>query len=194
MRLMLVITRRLEHQEKPIWKLHHEFSARFRCVPRQNAWSGLIPSEYTFMVEYDSSLNYDCRCQCIQVHYPRQGEVFKSEVQNMQRKIPLLVPNFLLFRDEDMHDANDLESIDNDYYSSDTEDAAMNYYNDYDDDAVDTSTKLMILKGSSIAVLRSVNKVHDAWFADEDRIREAFGLLYKPIIKHADARELKSYL
>ncbi|RYR25723.1 hypothetical protein Ahy_B02g059705 isoform C [Arachis hypogaea] len=48
-------------QEKPIWKLHHEFSARFRSVPRRNAWSGLIPSEYTFMVEYDSSLNYDCR-------------------------------------------------------------------------------------------------------------------------------------
>ncbi|RYR42538.1 hypothetical protein Ahy_A08g039008 [Arachis hypogaea] len=48
-------------QEKPIWKLHHEFSARFRSVPRQNAWSGLIPSEYTFMVEYDSSLNYDRR-------------------------------------------------------------------------------------------------------------------------------------
>ncbi|RYR69649.1 hypothetical protein Ahy_A03g016205 [Arachis hypogaea] len=48
-------------QEKPIWKLHHEFSARFRSVPRRNSWSGLIPSEYTFMVEYDSSLNYDCR-------------------------------------------------------------------------------------------------------------------------------------
>ncbi|RYQ82768.1 hypothetical protein Ahy_B10g101334 [Arachis hypogaea] len=48
-------------QEKPIWKVHHEFSARFRSVPRRNSWSGLIPSEYTFMVEYDSSLNYDCR-------------------------------------------------------------------------------------------------------------------------------------
>ncbi|RYR44853.1 hypothetical protein Ahy_A08g041130 [Arachis hypogaea] len=48
-------------QEKPIGKLHHEFSARFRSVPRRNSWSGLIPSEYTFMVEYDSSLNYDCR-------------------------------------------------------------------------------------------------------------------------------------
>ncbi|RYR65700.1 hypothetical protein Ahy_A03g011629 [Arachis hypogaea] len=38
-----------------------EMQARFRSVPRRNAWSGLIPSEYTFMVEYDSSLNYDCR-------------------------------------------------------------------------------------------------------------------------------------
>ncbi|QHO24915.1 Retrovirus-related Pol polyprotein [Arachis hypogaea] len=36
-------------------------TARFRSVPRRNAWSGLISSEYTFMVEYDSSLNYDCR-------------------------------------------------------------------------------------------------------------------------------------
>ncbi|RYR15399.1 hypothetical protein Ahy_B04g072143 [Arachis hypogaea] len=33
-------------QEKPIWKLHHEFSARFRSVPRRNAWSGLIPSRW----------------------------------------------------------------------------------------------------------------------------------------------------
>ncbi|RYR58045.1 hypothetical protein Ahy_A05g023713 [Arachis hypogaea] len=31
-------------QEKPIWKLHHEFSARFRSVPRRNSWSGLIPN------------------------------------------------------------------------------------------------------------------------------------------------------
>ncbi|RYR54084.1 hypothetical protein Ahy_A06g029349 [Arachis hypogaea] len=34
-------------QEKPIWKLHHEFSARFRSVPRRNAWSGLIPSVFS---------------------------------------------------------------------------------------------------------------------------------------------------
>ncbi|QHN83844.1 Syntaxin [Arachis hypogaea] len=40
----------------------HTGIARFRSVPRRNSWSGLIPSEYTFMVEYDSSLNYDCRC------------------------------------------------------------------------------------------------------------------------------------
>ncbi|RYR58163.1 hypothetical protein Ahy_A05g023832 [Arachis hypogaea] len=33
-------------QEKPIWKLHHEFSARFRSVPRRNSWSGLIPSRW----------------------------------------------------------------------------------------------------------------------------------------------------
>ncbi|QHO56937.1 uncharacterized protein DS421_3g78060 [Arachis hypogaea] len=38
-----------------------EMQARFRSIPRRNAWSGLIPSEYTFMEEYDSSLNYDCR-------------------------------------------------------------------------------------------------------------------------------------
>ncbi|RYQ93579.1 hypothetical protein Ahy_B09g099841 [Arachis hypogaea] len=57
-------------QEKPIWKLHHEFSARFRSVPRRNSWSGLIPSEYTFMVEYDSSLNYDCRYRQWQQRIP----------------------------------------------------------------------------------------------------------------------------
>ncbi|RYR31897.1 hypothetical protein Ahy_B01g056837 [Arachis hypogaea] len=39
--------------------------------------------------------------------------------------------------DEDMHDTNDLESLDDDYYSGGPEDAAMNYYSDYDQDADD---------------------------------------------------------
>ncbi|KAL1324006.1 hypothetical protein HN51_034203 [Arachis hypogaea] len=134
--------------------------------------------------------------------------------------------------EEDMHDANDLESLDDDYYSGGTEDAAMNYYSDYDDDAddyfdeADDSERLesrrpeqnfTILKESDIQqrqeeditrvatvlsisrvdasiLLRhynwSVSKVHDAWFAEEDRVRKAVGLLDKPIIEHADAREL----
>lgn len=38
-----------------------------------------------------------------------------------------------------MHDANDVESLedDDDFYSGDTEDASMDYYSDYDDDAGD---------------------------------------------------------
>ncbi|QHN87133.1 putative E3 ubiquitin-protein ligase [Arachis hypogaea] len=134
--------------------------------------------------------------------------------------------------DKDMHDANDLESLDNNYYRGGTEDAAMNYYSDYNDDADDyfdeaddlerlesrrpeqnftilkeldiqqrqeeditrVATVLSISKVDANKLLHhynwSVSKVHDAWFADEDRIREAFGLMYKPIIEHVDAREL----
>ncbi|RYR04180.1 hypothetical protein Ahy_B06g083779 [Arachis hypogaea] len=68
-------------QEKPIWKLHHEFSARFRSVPRRNAWSGLIPSEYTFMVEYDSSLNYDCRPTLLRIANGVGGLGYKYEAK-----------------------------------------------------------------------------------------------------------------
>ena len=35
-----------------------------------------------------------------------------------------------------MHDANDVESLD-DFYSGETEDAPLDYYSDYDDDADD---------------------------------------------------------
>lgn len=40
--------------------------------------------------------------------------------------------------EDDMHDANDMESLDDDdFYSGDTDDAALDYYSDYDDDAGD---------------------------------------------------------
>ncbi|KAJ7947509.1 RBR-type E3 ubiquitin transferase [Quillaja saponaria] len=39
--------------------------------------------------------------------------------------------------EEDMHDANDIESLDDDFYSGETEDAPMGFYSDYDDDADD---------------------------------------------------------
>lgn len=39
--------------------------------------------------------------------------------------------------EDDMHDANDLDSLDDDFYSGETEDAPMDYYTDYDDDADD---------------------------------------------------------
>ena len=38
--------------------------------------------------------------------------------------------------EDDMHDANDIESLD-DFYSGETEDAPLDYYSDYDDDADD---------------------------------------------------------
>jgi hypothetical protein len=38
--------------------------------------------------------------------------------------------------EDDMHDANDMESLDDDddFYSGDTDGAGMDYYSDYDDD------------------------------------------------------------
>jgi ariadne-1 len=36
--------------------------------------------------------------------------------------------------EDDMHDANDIESLDDDFYSGETEDVPMDYGSDYDDD------------------------------------------------------------
>jgi hypothetical protein len=37
---------------------------------------------------------------------------------------------------------------------------------------------------------RSVSKVHDAWFADEDRVRKTVGLLEEQVFQFANAREV----
>jgi hypothetical protein len=36
--------------------------------------------------------------------------------------------------EDDMHDANDIESLDDDFYSGETEDVPMDFCSDYDDD------------------------------------------------------------
>ncbi|XP_061374632.1 probable E3 ubiquitin-protein ligase ARI7 isoform X2 [Gastrolobium bilobum] len=131
--------------------------------------------------------------------------------------------------EDDMHDANDIESLDDDFYSGETEDAPIDYYSDYDDDADDyfedadrvesrrpeqnftilkesdirlrqeeditrVATVLSISRVSASILLRhynwSVSKVHDAWFADEDGVRKAVGLLETPVVQHSNAREL----
>lgn len=33
--------------------------------------------------------------------------------------------------------------------------------------------------------------MHDTWFADEERVRKAVGLLEKPIVQHPNAREVR---
>lgn len=38
---------------------------------------------------------------------------------------------------------------------------------------------------------RSVSNVHDAWFADEDRVRKTVGLLERPVVQFPDAREVR---
>ncbi|KAF7823973.1 putative E3 ubiquitin-protein ligase ARI7 [Senna tora] len=134
--------------------------------------------------------------------------------------------------EDDMHDANDVESLDDDFYNGETEDAPMDYYSDYDDKADDyfddvddsdrivsrrpeqnfiiltepdirqrqedditrVSTVLSISRVAASILLRhynwSVSNVHDAWFADEDRVRKAVGLLDKPVVQFPNAREL----
>ncbi|XP_042489828.1 probable E3 ubiquitin-protein ligase ARI8 [Macadamia integrifolia] len=120
--------------------------------------------------------------------------------------------------EDDMHDANDAESLD-DFYSGETAMASDDDDGDYDfndtDDSDDStlhrqqqnytilseadirqrqdeditmiSTVLSISRVSASILLRhynwSVSKVHDAWFADEEKVRKAVGLLEKPVVQ-----------
>lgn len=39
---------------------------------------------------------------------------------------------------------------------------------------------------------RNVGKVHDEWFADEDKVRRVVGLLEKPVVKFPNGEEVSS--
>ncbi|XP_021734337.1 probable E3 ubiquitin-protein ligase ARI8 isoform X2 [Chenopodium quinoa] len=131
--------------------------------------------------------------------------------------------------EDDMHDANDVESLE-DFYSGDTaidsDDAADGDYefidndseDEYDDftshrnqqnytilseadirqwqenDILKISTVLSISKVEAGILLRhynwSVSKVHDEWFADEEKVRNTVGLLERPVIEFPNAREM----
>ncbi|KAJ6825005.1 putative E3 ubiquitin-protein ligase ARI8 isoform X1 [Iris pallida] len=129
--------------------------------------------------------------------------------------------------EDGMHDANDLESLDDDFYSGETgmgsDDADGDYEfvdNDSDDseditshryqqnysilrdvdirqrqeeDTKRVSTVLSISRVAACILLRhfnwSVSKVHDEWFADEERVRRVVGLLEKPVVVQ-NAREV----
>ncbi|KAK9287938.1 hypothetical protein L1049_016383 [Liquidambar formosana] len=130
--------------------------------------------------------------------------------------------------EDDMHDANDVDSLD-DFYSGETimdsdaeaEDGYEFMDNDTDDsddspvsrqqqsytvlkeadihqcqedDITRVSAVLSISRVSSTILLRhfhwSVSKVHDEWFADEDRVRKIVGLLERPVVQFPTAREL----
>ncbi|KAJ4956438.1 hypothetical protein NE237_013221 [Protea cynaroides] len=120
--------------------------------------------------------------------------------------------------EDDMHDANDVESLD-DFYSGETAMASDDDDGDYEfndtDDSDDStlhrqqlnytilseadihqrqseditliSTVLSISRISASILLRhynwSVSKVHDVWFADEDKVRKDVGLLEKPVVQ-----------
>eukprot|EP00262_Sarcandra_glabra_P015769 TRINITY_DN494_c0_g1_i1.p1 TRINITY_DN494_c0_g1~~TRINITY_DN494_c0_g1_i1.p1 ORF type:complete len:634 (+),score=74.38 TRINITY_DN494_c0_g1_i1:223-1902(+) len=64
-----------------------------------------------------------------------------------------------------------------------------------EDDVTRISMVLSISRVSASILLRyynwSVSKVHDAWFADEEQVRKAVGLLEKPVVdKMRNAKEL----
>ncbi|XXG44949.1 hypothetical protein AAC387_Pa02g0169 [Persea americana] len=127
--------------------------------------------------------------------------------------------------EDDMHDANDVESLD-DFYSGETAMASDDGDGDYEfnsddsddstyrrqqqnytilseedicqrqeDDIMTVSTVLSIPRVYASILLRhynwSVSKVHDAWFADEENVRKAVGLLERPVVDPMpNAREL----
>ncbi|KAL8170841.1 hypothetical protein V2J09_022645 [Rumex salicifolius] len=129
--------------------------------------------------------------------------------------------------DDDMHDANDVESLE-DFYSGgtvDSDDAADGGYEFIDNDSEDSddfglrrhqpsytvlseadirecqeeditriSSVLSISRVEAAILLRhynwSVSKVHDEWFADEDKVRKSVGLLENPAVDLSNAREV----
>ncbi|XP_076886986.1 putative E3 ubiquitin-protein ligase ARI8 isoform X2 [Bidens hawaiensis] len=130
--------------------------------------------------------------------------------------------------EDDMHDANDVDSYEEDYYSGDAmysdddDDAGYEFlHNDSDDsddvivsrqqknytilkeddirecqeeDITTICSVLSVSRDYACMLLRSYNwnvsNVHEAWFADEDKVRKAVGLLDKGDAKLPKAGEL----
>ncbi|XP_009361570.2 probable E3 ubiquitin-protein ligase ARI8 [Pyrus x bretschneideri] len=107
--------------------------------------------------------------------------------------------------DSDDAGVADYEFIDND--SDDSNDVASHRYQQnynvlteadirrhQEEDIMRISTVLSIPKVAASILLRyynwSVSKVHDEWFADEERVRRAVGLPEKPVVEYPNASEL----
>ncbi|KAL6132396.1 hypothetical protein ACLB2K_064639 [Fragaria x ananassa] len=107
--------------------------------------------------------------------------------------------------DSDDAGVADYEFIDND--SDDSNDAASHRYQQsytvlseadirqrQEEDVTKISTVLSIPKVAASILLRyynwSVSKVHDEWFADEEKVRKTVGLPEKPVIEHRNAKDL----
>ncbi|KAJ8746836.1 hypothetical protein K2173_003842 [Erythroxylum novogranatense] len=62
------------------------------------------------------------------------------------------------------------------------------------EDIMRIATVLSIPEDSARILLRyynwSVSRVHDEWFADEDKVRRAVGLLERPVVQFPDGREV----
>ncbi|GLT87921.1 hypothetical protein SLE2022_059720 [Rubroshorea leprosula] len=109
-----------------------------------------------------------------------------------------------LYDDSDA-DLADYEFIDNDSDDSDilvshrhqqncTILSEADIHQQQDDDIMRISTVLSISNVEASILLCyynwSVSKVHDEWFADEEKVRKAVGLLEKPVVKFPDGREM----
>ncbi|KAK3229120.1 hypothetical protein Dsin_001001 [Dipteronia sinensis] len=108
------------------------------------------------------------------------------------------------FDSDGADDADDYEFIDND--TDDSDDLASHRQQNFsilseadirqrqEEDIIRISSVLSISKVSATVLLRfynwSVSKVHDEWFADEENVRKAVGLLDKPAVQFPDAKEL----
>ncbi|EOY09682.1 IBR domain-containing protein isoform 1 [Theobroma cacao] len=107
--------------------------------------------------------------------------------------------------DDSDADVADYEFIDND--SDDSDDLVSHRYQQnytvlsevdicqrQEDDIMRVSTVLSISKVEAGILLRyynwSVSKVHDEWFADEEKVRRSVGLLEKPVVPFPDGREM----
>eukprot|EP00258_Populus_trichocarpa_P008998 XP_002315117.3 probable E3 ubiquitin-protein ligase ARI8 [Populus trichocarpa] len=107
--------------------------------------------------------------------------------------------------DSDDADVADYEFIDND--SDDSDDLISHRHQQnytvlseedirqrQDDDVMRIATVLSISKVAASILLRyynwSVSKVHDEWFADEEKVRKAVGLLEEPVVPFPDGREM----
>ncbi|XP_022965653.1 probable E3 ubiquitin-protein ligase ARI8 [Cucurbita maxima] len=107
--------------------------------------------------------------------------------------------------DSDDADVGDYEFVDND--SDDSDDmVSYRHQQNYiilaeadirqrqEEDIMRVSTVLSISKVAASILLRyynwSVSKVHDEWFADEEKVRRAVGILEKPVLPHSNALEL----
>ncbi|KAF9677000.1 hypothetical protein SADUNF_Sadunf08G0061800 [Salix dunnii] len=107
--------------------------------------------------------------------------------------------------DSDDADVADYEFIDND--SDDSDDLISHRHQQnytilsegdirqrQDDDIMRIATVLSISKVAASILLRyynwSVSKVHDEWFADEEKVRRAVGLLEEPAVPFPDGREM----
>ncbi|KAG5530865.1 hypothetical protein RHGRI_025726 [Rhododendron griersonianum] len=63
-----------------------------------------------------------------------------------------------------------------------------------EDEITTVSTVLSVSRADAAILLRhhrwSASNVHDVWFADEDRVRKAVGLLESPVVRFPNAKEL----
>ncbi|KAF7833742.1 putative E3 ubiquitin-protein ligase ARI8 [Senna tora] len=110
----------------------------------------------------------------------------------------------MLYTDDDT-DAEDFDFIDNASDSSELALSNRHHVRNYtvlsesdirqrqEDDITKISTVLSISKVAASILLRhynwNVGKIHDEWFADEEKVRSTVGLLENPVMEYKDASE-----